>query len=306
MQVELHLLGTSSRWRLATPRARIGRDPGCEVALPLEDYPMVSREHAILTMENGRIRLTDNQSTNGTFVNGARTSNAMLTKLDRFSLGKDGPEFEIQVMEEQPAGAARTMVSGGNASSAETRIDRTDPGTAPTRIAKPAEVAPPDANRMEAKQAEDFNHTSPVSLSERGTASGLSGEEEQMIEQKLNSLRNLVYLLVAMVAVLLGVIFYQSQQIDKNRAELNDMRRQAQGAVAQFTPALDQRLGALDQRLTTFDQRLNQVDAKMKDAEDQFMTRLNSELPRMLDKYVDRKMKQLGQAVPQVAQPDEK
>src|SRR5690348_13035359 len=112
-----------------------------------------------------------------------------------------------------------------------------------------------------------------------------SPEDDEMIEQKLNSLRNLVYLLVAMVAVLLGVIFYQSQQIDKNRAELGDMRKQAQGAVAQFTPALDQKLNALDKRL-------DQTDTKMKDAEDQFMTRLNDELPRMLDKYVDRKMKQ--------------
>lgn len=127
-----------------------------------------------------------------------------------------------------------------------------------------------------------------------------------MIEQKLNSLRNLVYLLVAMVAVLLGVIFYQSQQIDKNRAELNDMRRQAQSAVAQFTPALDQRLNVLDQRLGTFDQRINQVDVKMKATEEEFMSRLNGELPRMLDKYVDHKMKELGQAMPQVTQPEQK
>lgn len=125
-----------------------------------------------------------------------------------------------------------------------------------------------------------------------------------MIEQKLNTLRNLVYLLVAMVAVLLGVMFYQSQQIDKNRAELADMRRQAQGAVSQFTPALDQRLGALDQRLGTFDQRLNQMDGKMKATEDDFVTRLNNEIPRMLDRYVDRKMKQVGQTIPDVAQPN--
>lgn len=120
-----------------------------------------------------------------------------------------------------------------------------------------------------------------------------SSEENEMIEQKLNSLRNLAYLLVAMVAVLLGVIFYQSQQIDKNRAELSDLRKQAQGAVAQFTPALDQRLSA-------FDKRLDQVDTKMKDTEDQFMARLNDELPRMLDKYVDRKVRQLSAAAPQL------
>ncbi len=303
MRVELHLTGTESRWRLAAGRTRIGRDPGCEIALPAERYPMVSREHAILTLENERVRITDNQSTNGIFVNGTRTASAMLTRLDRFRLGQDGPEFEIEAIEERPAAGAQTVVSSDLDAGMRTRADFPSPGGAPTRIARSAETALPAAEQTEAPESEKANRTSPVSVIERQTATGLSAEEEQMIEQKLNSLRNLVYLLVAMVAVLLGVIIYQSQQIDKNRAELGDLRRQAQGAVAQFTPALDQRLGALDQRLGTFDQRLNQVDAKMKDTEDQFMTRLNNELPRMLDKYVDRKMKQLGQAMPDVAQP---
>lgn len=255
---------------------------------------MVSREHAILTIENGRIRLTDNQSTNGILVNGSKTASAMLTKLDRFRLGKDGPEFELEVIEEQPAAGAPTIVSAG---SDQTIRSVADPGGAPTRIAKLTEGFQPSANKIEARPLEESNRTSPVSKIERRTATGLSAEEEEMIEHKLNSLRNLVYLLVAMVAVLLGVIFYQSQQIDKNRAELSDMRRQAQGAVAQFTPALDQKLNA-------FDKRLDQVDARMKDSEEEFMTRLNNKLPRMLDKYVDRKMKQLGQAMPEVTHPE--
>jgi pSer/pThr/pTyr-binding forkhead associated (FHA) protein len=306
MQVELHLLGTSSRWRLDTAKVRIGRDPGCEVVLPPERFPMVSRKHATLTIENDQIHLTDNQSVNGIFVNGMRTAGSMLTKMDRFRLGKDGPEFEIQIIGEQPAAAARTVVSAESASGMPTRVDLSDTGGAPTRIAKPPESALRAAGKTEDRESGKANRTSPVSVRERQTASGFSAEEEHMIEQKLNSLRNLVYLLVAMVAILLGVIFYQSQQIDKNRAELNDMRRQAQSAVAQFTPALDQRLSTLDQRLGTFDQRLNQVDGKMKDTEEEFMTRLNTELPKMLDKYVDRKMKQLGQSMPQVTQPEQK
>ncbi|HEY6252980.1 MAG TPA: FHA domain-containing protein [Candidatus Angelobacter sp.] len=298
MLVELHLLGTAERWRIATSRARLGRNPGCEVPLAADLYPMVSREHAILTMENGRMRLTDNHSSNGTFVNGTRTSNAMLTKLDRFRLGSDGPEFEILVIEDQPAPGAPTLAERDPAN-IKTQIEKADPADTPTRIAKLSEKqdgGPAAANllkKMEPSQSDQSNRSA------AGTnGSGLSQEEEEMIEQKLNSLRNLAYLLVAMVAVLLGVIFYQNQQIDRNRAELNDMRRQAQSAVAQFTPTLDQKLGALDQRLSTFDQRLNQVDTKMKDTEDQFMTRLNDEIPRMLDRYVDHKMKQLSQVVP--------
>lgn len=299
MQVELSLLGTAQRWRLEGPRARIGRDPACEVPLAADRYPMVSREHAILSIENGRVRLMDNQSTNGIFVNGTRVTNAMLTRLDSFRLGSDGPEFQIQMIEEQPAATARTMV---NAPPVKTQAERADPAGTPTRIAKIAEQqadvpAVSAVKNIAARQPEG-----PSSGASATTGCGFSQEEEEMIEQKLNSLRNLAYLLVVMVAILLGVIFYQSQQIDRNRAELNDIRRQAQSAVAQFTPALDQRIAALDQRLSTFDQRLNQVDTKMKDTEDQFMSRLNDEVPRMLDKYVDRKMKQLSSEIPKVSQ----
>ena len=293
MQVELYLVATEQRWRLAGPRAHIGRDPGCEVPLAPDRYPMVSREHAILTIENGRVRLMDNQSTNGTFVNGTRVSSAMLTKLDSFRLGSEGPEFQIQIIEEQPVASARTVV---HAAQAKTQIEKADPAAAPTRVAKAAEQHPSASAVNAPGKIEVPGVSAPAT-----TGSGLSQEEEEMIEQKLNSLRNLAYLLVVMVAVLLGVIFYQNQQIDRNRVELNDMRRQAQTAVAQFTPALDQRIAALDQRLSIFDQRLNQADTKMKDTEDQFMTRLNDEVPRMLDKYVDRKMKQLSSAVPKVS-----
>src|SRR5579864_6365306 len=123
MQVELHLVGTAERWRIAGPRARLGRDPGCEVPLAAERYPMVSREHAILTIENGRMRLTDNQSTNGTFVNGTRISNAMLTRLDRFKLGNDGPEFEIEVIEDQAAANGSAVVESDAARSEEPRLN---------------------------------------------------------------------------------------------------------------------------------------------------------------------------------------
>jgi exonuclease VII large subunit len=150
---------------------------------------------------------------------------------------------------------------------------------------------------LEAKPAAAVSRVAPPSVSQEATASLISREDEAMIQQKLNSLRNLVYLLVAMVAVLLGVIFYQSQQIDKNRAELGDMRKQAQSAVSQFTPQLDQRLSA-------FDKRMDQMDAKMKDTQDEFITRLNNELPKMLDKYVDRKVKQLSAAAPQLPSVD--
>ena len=65
--------GASTHDRLQTNRAlvgrtvRIGRSPDCDIRL---DAPMVSGEHAEVTMlEDGRFRVRDLGSTNGTFVN---------------------------------------------------------------------------------------------------------------------------------------------------------------------------------------------------------------------------------------------
>ena len=47
----------------------IGRDPACDIALP---YQNVSRIHARFIRRGGRFYIEDNNSTNGTFVNGTR------------------------------------------------------------------------------------------------------------------------------------------------------------------------------------------------------------------------------------------
>jgi hypothetical protein len=46
----------------------------------------------------------------------------------------------------------------------------------------------------------------------------------------------------------------------------------------------------LDTRLNTFDKRMDSLDGKMKDEEDHFVSRMNTEIPAMLDKYIDRKL----------------
>tara|TARA_R110000751_G_scaffold9609_2_gene35742 strand:- start:3278 stop:4504 length:1227 start_codon:yes stop_codon:yes gene_type:complete len=47
----------------------IGRDPNCAVVI---DQPGVSRRHAVLHLQEGRLRLTDLGSTNGTWIDGRR------------------------------------------------------------------------------------------------------------------------------------------------------------------------------------------------------------------------------------------
>src|SRR5579883_1279616 len=95
MQVDIRLVGTNSEWKLPGPRIRVGRDPGCDVALNPAQFPMVSREHIVLLIEHGHVRFSDCGSANGTYVNGVKAAQGRLLNSDRVRLGSDGPELEV-------------------------------------------------------------------------------------------------------------------------------------------------------------------------------------------------------------------
>jgi hypothetical protein len=102
-----------------------------------------------------------------------------------------------------------------------------------------------------------------------------------MIENKINALRGLVLTQLVVIAVLLIALLYSVQQVNKTRDEVVELRKQAGDAVQQFTPQLDDRIKQIDAKLGDF-------DSKSKQAEDHFVQRINTELPVMLDKYIDR------------------
>ena len=63
----------------------IGRSPDCGIFL---DDVTVSRRHAVLVEENGRFRIEDQGSLNGTFVNRKRVDAAELADGDEVQIGK--------------------------------------------------------------------------------------------------------------------------------------------------------------------------------------------------------------------------
>src|SRR5258707_875142 len=95
MQVDIRLLGSDNQWKFPGPRIRVGRDPGCDVSLSPERFPMVSREHLVILIEKGHVRFNDSGSANGTYVNGVKAVQGRLLNSDRVRLGSDGPELEI-------------------------------------------------------------------------------------------------------------------------------------------------------------------------------------------------------------------
>jgi len=70
----------------------VGRDPKNDIVL---DDRRVSRRHAEVRLRLGRYTLYDLQSTNGTFVNGRRIAEIVLSDEDRITIG--GAELTVKL-----------------------------------------------------------------------------------------------------------------------------------------------------------------------------------------------------------------
>jgi len=79
----------------------LGRDPSCDIRFDLDNDDLVSRSHAMIEwdLENQqRFVITDLLSSNGTFVNGERITDATeIHSGDRINLGQQGPGVEISI-----------------------------------------------------------------------------------------------------------------------------------------------------------------------------------------------------------------
>ncbi len=71
----------------------IGRDSGCD--LPLLGESTVSGRHALLTVKGGRLHLVDQQSLNGTWVNGCSRRRAVLAPQDVVLIGSSELRFQL-------------------------------------------------------------------------------------------------------------------------------------------------------------------------------------------------------------------
>ena len=114
-----------------------------------------------------------------------------------------------------------------------------------------------------------------------------------MLESKIAVTRNLLVFVILLCIVLGGVIVYQGQEIRKTRETLNSMQRDAQNAVGQFMPQLNNRLNRFDSRLDDFQGKMDQMDSNMKRAEDRFVVRMDSEMPKIMDRYLAMKANEL-------------
>ncbi len=91
----------------------IGRHPSCHVRFPA-DLTAVSRKHAEIVREGNRFKILDKNSTNGTYVNGKKISEAFLKDGDVIAFAESGPKVsfltqmqESRVVAEQPLGTPK-------------------------------------------------------------------------------------------------------------------------------------------------------------------------------------------------------
>ena len=327
MDIEIVVIGESSKWVLNQPRIRIGQDPNCEVSLPAGRYPAVSGEHAVLDVANGAVRLSKGARSNGeTYLNGRPAdSGAIVRSGDVIRLGAGGPELRIRVLERDayamPAEhePTRVLYEPAAATHEATRVMHE-----PTRvISSPAATIYAPASPAAAGAGGRQSYPTPVAYGGSASARQPSApaalpqrpeppppaapapvdnsQDLRMLEGKLKSIRLMLMANLALVALLLVWVFMQGQELAQTHKDLQALRVQAQGAVSQFTPTLDAKLKALDDRMDGMDAKVaaaqdrmvKGIDAQAKLAEDRMVQRMNTEIPAMMDKYVAKKMTEI-------------
>ena len=77
--------GAGSRYRIDRSETRIGRHPEAHILL---DDVTVSRRHALLTLVDDHVVLTDQASLNGTYVAGERVDSHVLVDGDEVQIGR--------------------------------------------------------------------------------------------------------------------------------------------------------------------------------------------------------------------------
>jgi citrate synthase len=128
-----------------------------------------------------------------------------------------------------------------------------------------------------------------------------------------STVRNLIYVVLALVVLAILSNFYVASQLDRNSQELASLRlllqKQLMGTALTQAEELQKRMEALNQSAAGIDAKMKQaqeeMDAKLKKAQDDLVARMNVELPRIMDNYikqraplVQRQLEQRGVPIP--------
>jgi pSer/pThr/pTyr-binding forkhead associated (FHA) protein len=119
------------------PEISIGRHSSCHVQFP-KGLTIISRKHARIIREGNRFKLTD-ESTNGTFLNGKRVTEAYLKSGDVLIFAEGGPKASFLTRIEEGAETFEKFTEPG-APGKPAAVPRTEPGAEPRVSEKKVQV----------------------------------------------------------------------------------------------------------------------------------------------------------------------
>lgn len=318
MDIEIAVIGEPSKWVLSNPRIRIGKDPSCEVNLPPDKYPSVVSEHVALKVSNGTVTLARGENSGGeTYLNGhPASSGTAIRSGDILRLGSAGPELRIRLLEQEADAPPRVGYEPTRVISL-SDLGTSEPPHEFTRvISSPAaplpSYVPPVAPTAVGRQGYSTEATRGASVTPRTTpripppqSARLATDSESMLalEDKLKNIRVILVLNIAFLVFLSVCLILQGRELNQTHKDVQDLRAQAQNAVSQFTPVLDERLKDFNDRMDGMDGKIasaqdrmvKAMDVQTKYFEDRMVARINAEVPTLLDKYIAAKLAEAKQ-----------
>src|SRR4051812_31841537 len=109
--------GQKRSFSIARDMTVIGRREDCDLRIPLGE---VSRKHCRLVRDGDTLKLEDLGSSNGTFLNGQRVQEALLSPGDTIQVGPVA--FALQIDGEPPEDDLRPVTAGASNNGAEEEI----------------------------------------------------------------------------------------------------------------------------------------------------------------------------------------
>jgi pSer/pThr/pTyr-binding forkhead associated (FHA) protein len=136
------------------------------------------------------------------------------------------------------------------------------------------------------------------------------------LEKSLRTMQILQGVSLLVIVILAVMVMRLQSRASSDHDLLQTLQSQNANAVSQFTPALDSRLSAFSQRMDSLDGTLRageermergmdtrmkaaedqlfaSLDVRMKATEDRMVNRMNTDLPPLLDKYLNQKLQEI-------------
>jgi len=118
------------------------------------------------------------------------------------------------------------------------------------------------------------------------------------MDSGISTVKNLLYIVLVLALLSVFADVYVGMQLSQNSDELASMRlllqKQVMGSAINQSEQLQKKMDMLDQDAAS-------IDAKLQKAQDDFVARMNIELPRIMDNYIKTRAPQMErQAMKQI------